>query len=44
MWGGGDEDPVGKQNSYGGGLGRHRQIVLGRYALNSHLEYLYWEI
>ena len=37
--GGGDEDPYGKPNSYGGGLMRHRQIILERYALNLHLGY-----
>ena len=37
MWG--DKDLDGKPNSYGGDLRRHRQIILGRYALNSHLGY-----
>ena len=37
--GGGDEDPDGKPNSYGGGLRRHRQIILERYTLNLHLGY-----
>ena len=33
--GGGGDEP----NSYGGGLRRHRQIILERYALNLHLGY-----
>ena len=37
--GGWDEDLDGKPNSQGGGLRRHRQIILERYTLNLHLGY-----